>query len=114
MRAKLAGALLLVIATAHGAAADEPRPEDTVGTWRGRAVWKGCSVAGNAQVVVAVTWQDGVFHADLAGARDDLGDVSLVPRADGTAAGTRDDLKVEMKPGATGQSGKMTLASDAG
>jgi hypothetical protein len=93
------------------ARADEPRPEDGVGTWRGKASWKGCAVAGAAQVAVDVTWKDGVFHVALGGARDDLGDVALVGKSDGSAAGTRDDLTVTFKPGTPG---KLALATDGG
>lgn len=99
---------VIVAWTAARAAADEPKPEDTVGTWRGKAIWKGCSVAGKGTVAVDVTFKDGVYQADLAGARDDLGTVSLVPRADGTAAGAANDLKVTWK------AGKLTLATEAG
>ena len=95
-------AIVCVLALTGVARADEPRPEDGVGTWRGKASWKGCAVAGAAQVAVDVTWKDGVFHVGLGGARDDLGDVPLVGRSDGTAAGTRDDLTVTFKPGASG------------
>ncbi len=107
----LALALVLIATGAGIAIAEPPRAEILVGTWRGRAAWKGCTVAGNAKITVGVTWKDGAYQIDLAGARDDLGTVALVPRDDGTAAGTRDDLEVTMKPGA---SAKITLATDAG
>ncbi|HTJ47730.1 MAG TPA: hypothetical protein VL463_36790 [Kofleriaceae bacterium] len=103
----VAGFFVSVVGTAHA----EPKAEDTVGTWRGRATWKGCSVSGNAQASVDVTWKDGLYHATLTALRDDLGTVDLAPQGDGTAAGTHDDLKVTFKPGA---SAKLTLATDAG
>jgi hypothetical protein len=102
--------IVLAVASAR-ARADEPKPEDTVGTWRGKAAWKGCTVTGGPQSTVEVTWKDGFFHAALAGVRDDLGDVTLSPQADGTTTGADHDLKVTFKPGATG---RMTLASDGG
>lgn len=109
LRGFLAIAVLLGV---HGAAlADEPKVEDTVGVWRGRSAWKGCTVTGAAQASVEVTWKDGLYHVALAGARDDLGEVTLAPQADGTTTGAKDDLKVVFKPGA---SARMTLTSDAG
>jgi hypothetical protein len=91
--------------------AGDPAVEDVVGTWRGRGAWKGCTVAGNAKVVIDVGWKDGAYQVALAGARDDLGAVSLLPQGDGTAIGSRDDLKVVMKAGAPA---RITLASEGG
>jgi hypothetical protein len=108
---RIAAICVCVCALAGAARAGEPRPEDGVGTWRGRATWKGCTVAGAASASIDVTWKDGMFHAALAGARDDLGDVALVPRADGSAIGNHDDLTVTFKPGAPA---KLTLTTAAG
>ena len=107
---RIALVAFVLAASAPIARADDPKPEDVVGTWRGKATWKDCAVAGGAQGSVEVTWKDGAFHVDLAGARDDLGDVALSPRGDGTLAGARDDLKVTWKVGA---SAAVTLATDA-
>jgi hypothetical protein len=109
-RASIVAVSVLALAgvSAH---ADEPRPEDTVGRWRGKATWKGCTVTGGPASTVEVTWKDGFFHASLGGVRDDLGDVTLSPQADGTTTGAEHDLEVVFKPGA---SGRMTLASAGG
>jgi hypothetical protein len=106
-------AFLLAVAFGLGgvARADDAKPEDLVGTWRGKAAWKSCTVDGGAQAAVGVTWKESLFHVDLSGARDDLGDVALSPRGDGTLFGSRDDLKVTWKLGA---SATLTLVTDAG
>lgn len=91
---------LAVIALGSAAAIASPDAADVaeiVGTWRGTARWTGCSVAGNAKVAVPIAWRDGAYVIDLAGAREDLGEILLAPDGD-VFTGHRDDLQVRFAP----------------
>jgi hypothetical protein len=94
-----------------GLAAGPPRPEDVVGTWRGTAAWKGCTVAGGRRAAVEVHYRAGGYPTDLAGVRDDLGTVTLAEGTGAALTGTLHDLTVTMT---AGRRATMTLASAAG
>ena len=108
-----AGAIAVAIAIAAIAAASPPgppSPEDLVGTWRGAAAWKGCTVDGNRRVEIPIHYRAGQLLVELAGARDDLGTVTLLPTATG-AAGKLHDLRVTLT---AGRRTRLTLSSAAG
>jgi len=79
------------------AGADELGAEAAVGIWRGKATWKGCTVAGAARVVFDVSRIDGRYRIGLERVRDGLGAVDLDPDTAGALAGVRDDLEVRLE-----------------
>jgi len=118
--ARLIAAAVVVAAAAapaaarpvHHRAAAPPAPQDMIGTWRGTASWRGCTVTGGRHVAIELHYRrGGDYEIDLAGARDDLGAVTLTATSDGTLSGTLHDLKVTMTPG---KHATVVLASAAG
>jgi hypothetical protein len=103
---RLALAALAVIGLAPEARADR-EVESWLGTWTGKATWKGCTVEGAAELAVAVSWRDGSLWIDGAAIYEGLGEVAPEVREGGALVHDADGLTVELR---RGKAGKATLS----
>ena len=92
---------LLVAVLALGVT-PEARGEDSIerwlGTWSGKATWKGCSVEGSSTVEVAVTWHDDMLWLDGSAIYEGLGEVAPEVREDGAMVFETDDISITLTP----------------
>jgi hypothetical protein len=101
--------LLVVVAvmlTAAPAARGDRYVESWLGTWTGKATWKGCTVEGADQLTLAITWHDGLLWIDGAGIYETLGEVAPEGRDGGVLVFETDDLTVELRPARPGKGKK--------
>jgi hypothetical protein len=93
---------LLLAAVVMMAAAPSARGdryvETWLGTWSGKATWKGCTVEGAEQLSVKVAWHDGMLWIDGAALYETLGEVAPDGRDGNVLAFETDDLSVELRP----------------
>lgn len=103
-------ALLLVVLLAPATAAADREAEAWVGTWRGAATWKGCSVEGADELAVTVSWKDGFLWLDGDAIYDGLG--ALAPESrDGALVVETDDLTVALRAGKRGATLRLRTAA---
>jgi len=68
--------------------------ETWIGTWSGKASWKGCSVEGPATIEVQVAWHDGAAWIDAAAIYDGLDEVVAETSARGVLRYGDDDSSI--------------------
>ncbi len=85
-------AMLSIVAPARA----DRLAEDWIGTWSGAATWTGCTVEGDADLALAITWRDGGIWLDGAALYDGLGE--LAPEGQGGALALElSDLQLSLR-----------------
>ena len=102
-------ALVLLLAPESRA---EREVEGWLGTWTGKATWKGCTVEGDRELEVAVSWHDGTLWIDGAAIYEGLGELAPEGRDGGALVHEIDGLNVTLAPGKGGQA-TLTLRTAA-
>jgi hypothetical protein len=105
----IAAAVLVVAADARA----DRAVETWVGTWTGKASWKGCTAAGGDAVEVSVGWRDGALWIDGARVYDGLGDLVPEVRDRAVLVYQTDDLTVELRPPAPAAKRKRKASTAA-
>lgn len=105
----------LGVATLASDARADRTVEDWVGTWTGRASWKGCTAPGGDQLSVSVTWHDGALWIDGAALYEGLGEVATETRPGGAVVYETDALRIALsvrkKKGKSATTLAMTTAA---
>jgi hypothetical protein len=104
VRRLLLAGLVLLAATPE--ARGDRYVETWLGTWSGKATWKGCTVEGAEQLALKISWRDGLLWIDGSMIYETLGEVAPEGRDGNVLVFETDDLRVELRPPKAGKGKK--------